>query len=249
MKIAIISDIHEDIERLRKAMSIIEKSNIDEIVCLGDIVGFSVPHYNYFDTKNASECIQIVKQNCKIVIAGNHDLYEAQKIPENKSEFNFPYNWYSLDYKEKKKLANGKVWLCEENSLPSLISKKEREYLYNLPEYVVSNFAGKNILFSHFIYPDITGSRADFRKYEDHFKSHINFMKKHNCNLSFFGHAHTEGIRTFTEETSKVKSFGKLKITNEPQAFIVPCIAKGNQKNGLTVFDTNTMELNIIRLR
>ncbi len=249
MKIAIISDIHEDIERLRKAMSIIEKNNIDEIVCLGDIVGFSVPHYNHFDTKNASECIQIVKSNCKIVIAGNHDLYEARKIPENKSEFNFPDNWYSLDYQERKKLANGKLWLYEENSLPSLISKKEREYLYNLPEYVISDFTGQNILFSHFIYPDIIGSRADYGNYESRFKSHIDFMKKQDCSLSFFGHAHIEGIRTFTTEKSKVKSFGKLKIINEPQAFIVPCIVKGKQKNGITIFNTITMELNIIRLR
>lgn len=249
MRIAIISDIHEDVVRLKKAMSLIEKNNVDEVICLGDIVGFNVPHYNHFDTRNASECIQIVKLNCKIVIAGNHDLYEARKTPKNKSEFDFPSNWYSLDYHEKKKLANGKVWLYEENSLPSLISKNEREYLSSLPEYVISNITGQNILFSHFIYPDITGSRSDFRKYENYFTSHIDFMKKHDCNLSFFGHAHFEGVKVFNNESLKVKSFGKLKISERPQAIICPCIVKGNQKNGIAIFDTNTMKLNVIYLR
>jgi len=39
MKYAIISDIHANLEALKKAMIIIEEKHVDEIVCLGDVVG------------------------------------------------------------------------------------------------------------------------------------------------------------------------------------------------------------------
>ncbi len=43
MKLAIITDIHEDRVNLVKALRMIEKEACDEIACLGDIVGFSTP--------------------------------------------------------------------------------------------------------------------------------------------------------------------------------------------------------------
>ena len=50
MKYAIISDIHSNKHALEKVLDIIDKENVDQIVCLGDIVG-----YNAFP----SECIDI----------------------------------------------------------------------------------------------------------------------------------------------------------------------------------------------
>ena len=111
MKIAIISDIHEDIVSLKKAITIIEKNNADKIACLGDIVGFSVPYYPYIKTRNATECINIIKQNCDIVVAGNHDIYESKRIPNHTAGINYPNNWYSLSYEQREKIANNKIWL------------------------------------------------------------------------------------------------------------------------------------------
>jgi predicted phosphodiesterase len=39
-KIAIISDIHANIEALNEVKKDIEKENVDEVICLGDIVGY-----------------------------------------------------------------------------------------------------------------------------------------------------------------------------------------------------------------
>ena len=55
MKYAIISDIHANLEALNKAMSIIEEKQSDEIVCLGDVVGYGA---------NPNECVDIVRGRC-----------------------------------------------------------------------------------------------------------------------------------------------------------------------------------------
>jgi predicted phosphodiesterase len=40
MRIAIISDIHSNLEALIRALEIIGQHSVDKIVCLGDIVGY-----------------------------------------------------------------------------------------------------------------------------------------------------------------------------------------------------------------
>ena len=66
MKRAFISDIHGNIKALESA---IKQISTDKIYCLGDIVD-RFPHSN--------ECIQLIKENCKATMLGNHDLFSAK---------------------------------------------------------------------------------------------------------------------------------------------------------------------------
>ena len=93
MKIAIITDIHEDLLSLQEAFRQIEKHQCDEIVCLGDISGYSIPYYNYLNRRNAHECLSLIRSNCKIVILGNHDIHAGSIIPSHCNFFDFPDNW------------------------------------------------------------------------------------------------------------------------------------------------------------
>ena len=68
MKIAIISDIHGNLEALRATLKDIEKRKVDKIICLGDIIARVV---------HSKECIELVKANCDIILQGNCDLYFA----------------------------------------------------------------------------------------------------------------------------------------------------------------------------
>ncbi len=68
MRIAIISDIHSNLEALTKTFEIIETKNIDEIVCLGDIVGYGA---------NPNECVELIRKRVKYVVMGNHDYAVA----------------------------------------------------------------------------------------------------------------------------------------------------------------------------
>lgn len=67
-KIAIISDVHANIEAIKLVLSDIEKRGIDKIVCLGDLV----TKYYY-----PSESVDMIKSNCDIVIKGNCDNHVA----------------------------------------------------------------------------------------------------------------------------------------------------------------------------
>ncbi len=64
MKYAIISDIHSNLEALTKALEIIDQKSVDEIICLGDIIGYGA---------NPNECMALIRQRCSTVIKGNHD--------------------------------------------------------------------------------------------------------------------------------------------------------------------------------
>lgn len=248
MKFGIISDIHEDIVSLEKALVHIEKTGCDEIICLGDIIGFSIPSFAYYEDRNASKCIDIVRQNCKYIVAGNHDLYPAHIIPEFNAGFNYPENWYDLDYSERKTLAGEEVWLNEENELNPLISKKDQAFLKQLPEFLVVKTSDINLFLSHYLYPDLSGSH---RQYYENFgpqEPHLDFINSNNALIGFSGHKHIEGFYKKDSVNSENYEFGSYELKKELQWIVGPCIANGKNKNGFMIFDTESFTLDVIPL-
>ncbi len=248
MKLGIVSDIHEDAIRLEEAIAILGKKACSEIACLGDIIGFSFPNFGFYKTRNAIRCVEIIKSNCKYVVAGNHDLFPVGKIPQYNAGFNYPKNWYELDYEERLALAGEEVWLNEENEFNTLIGKKEKEYILGLPEFLLIKAGNISILLSHFLYPDLSGSHRKFYENFGPVQDHLDFIKKNNCSIGFSGHKHVEGIYRFKNSTSDKFAFGKIQLDRDLQWIVGPCIANGKHENGFMVFDTNTLELEIIPL-
>jgi len=64
MKIAIISDIHANLEAFEAVLAEIESIAPDEIYCLGDIVGYNA---------NPNECAELIRKKNIPSIMGNHD--------------------------------------------------------------------------------------------------------------------------------------------------------------------------------
>ena len=64
MKIALISDIHANLEALQATLDAIRAEGAERIVCLGDIVGYNT---------DAAACIALLRQAGAVCIAGNHD--------------------------------------------------------------------------------------------------------------------------------------------------------------------------------
>lgn len=64
MKRALISDIHSNFEALQVVLDDIEQQQVDEIYCLGDIIGYG---------PNPRECLDRVMDVCRATILGNHD--------------------------------------------------------------------------------------------------------------------------------------------------------------------------------
>src|SRR5262245_34946520 len=71
MKLAIISDIHANLEALQATLQHISAQTVDRIVCLGDIVGYNA---------NPAECISLLREFDVLCIAGNHDRAVTRQI-------------------------------------------------------------------------------------------------------------------------------------------------------------------------
>ncbi|MFH2143527.1 MAG: metallophosphoesterase [Bacteroidota bacterium] len=245
MIIGLISDIHEDIVSLRKAINYLNSIKVDEIVCLGDITGYSDLHYYPIkETRNASECIKVISENCKYVVGGNHDYFSARQIPVFKAGFTYPDNWYLLKPSERKKLSANKLWFYEDEEIPGNLNDDDLIFLSGLPEFKIID----NILLSHFIYPDLSGATMKFPKSKRFFKNHLNFQLEKSCDISFCGHAHYGGIALATRKKFNILAFGTYKIDSFPCCVSLPCIANCAIINGVTIFDTNTYELKVQNL-
>ena len=73
--IAVISDIHGNLEALKSVLEDIKKRNIEKIICLGDIIAKG---------SNQKECLELIKENCQIVLRGNCDEFFSLDIDINK---------------------------------------------------------------------------------------------------------------------------------------------------------------------
>lgn len=247
MKIALISDIHEDITRLQKAFQLIEEKKCDEIVCLGDIVGYSYLNYNFPTTKNASECIKLVKSNCKIVVAGNHDFFSIKRLPNYKAGIEYPENWYELNFDERRNILQEKIWDYSFDLKPNL-KESDIEYLSKLLEIEIAEFNGENILLSHFLFPDLNGSTTNYPKNTNDLSEHFSLMAENNCNFSFSGHGHYNGIMIANENNIGLNDFGISKLKGEKNWASIPCIAKGKRRNGFVIFHLNDRIVETVEL-
>ena len=61
---AIISDVHSNIEALQAVLADIAEQGGQEILCLGDIIGYG---------PNPEECIDLIERACRFSLSGNHD--------------------------------------------------------------------------------------------------------------------------------------------------------------------------------
>ncbi|SHH12581.1 metallophosphoesterase family protein [Clostridium grantii] len=121
MKIAVISDIHGNLEALKKAVQDIEKRKVNTIVCAGDLVGYG-PYQNevieYINSKN----ILLIYGNYDAAVA-NNDVNFIKDTPFNK---NFALPWSV-----------------------NTVSEENKNWLKKLPESITLAINGKVIKVVH----------------------------------------------------------------------------------------------------
>lgn len=64
MRLALISDIHGNLEALTAVLRDIEQVGVNEIACLGDVVGYGC---------DPQACLDLINRTCRIKLLGNHD--------------------------------------------------------------------------------------------------------------------------------------------------------------------------------
>ena len=68
MRVAVISDVHGNLQALEAVLEQAGATGFDELWCLGDIVGYGA---------RPRECLALVRERSAICLGGNHDLVVA----------------------------------------------------------------------------------------------------------------------------------------------------------------------------
>lgn len=102
-RIAVISDIHGNLEATKKVLLDIKNRGINKVICLGDIIAKGT---------HPNECVDLIKENCFMVVSGNTDRY-----------FTSEHDMEALPELEQKRINWNRQLLTEEN----------RKYLQSLP--------------------------------------------------------------------------------------------------------------------
>ncbi|MBE0645572.1 MAG: metallophosphoesterase family protein [Bacteroidetes bacterium] len=72
MRLAIISDIHANLEALERVLEDTELMQADRLVCLGDIIGYG---------SDPAACVALLRERADICVLGNHDA-AVFSVPE-----------------------------------------------------------------------------------------------------------------------------------------------------------------------
>ena len=71
VRLALVSDVHANLEALQATLADIAAQAADRVVCLGDIVGYNT---------RPAECIALIRDGKVLCVAGNHDLAVSGRI-------------------------------------------------------------------------------------------------------------------------------------------------------------------------
>lgn len=115
-RIAVIADIHSNLQALEAVCRRIDTLNCQEIFCLGDIVGYGI---------EPSECLQIVENRNMVCVQGNHDAHVSEE--GNGGAFGFNYGALQAVAHNRKKLSSDQLKFLKE--LPSTLTWDEKTML------------------------------------------------------------------------------------------------------------------------
>ena len=68
MKVAVVSDVHANLEALQAVLAAIDEAGVDQLWSLGDAVGYGA---------RPSRCMALLRRHADVQLAGNHDLVAA----------------------------------------------------------------------------------------------------------------------------------------------------------------------------
>ena len=111
MRIAILSDLHANLEATEAVLADANECGCTDFICLGDVVGYNA---------NPHECVEIVQKLECPVVKGNHD--EQASLEESSRDFN-PLAEMAINWTREQLTDSDKQWLRD---LP--LSREVRDF-------------------------------------------------------------------------------------------------------------------------
>lgn len=173
-KIAIISDIHGNLEALKVVLKDIKERNIEKIFCLGDIVAKGT---------HQEECVNLVRENCDVILKGNCDDYFTSKIDrETKPEI------------ELKRID----WIN------SKLSDESKNFLKSLPYSFEFYLSGRLVRLFHATPNKINGFVGNIDTLDRLYSLFLpskNTISNKKADVVVYGHIHTPFIQRIYNRT------------------------------------------------
>ena len=173
-KIAIISDIHGNLEALKVVLKDIKERNIEKIFCLGDIVAKGT---------HQEECVNLVRENCDVILKGNCDDYFTSKIDrETKPEI------------ELKRID----WIN------SKLSDESKNFLKSLPYSFEFYLSGRLVRLFHATPNKINGFVGNIDTIDRLYSLFLpskNTISNKKADVVVYGHIHTPFIQRIYNRT------------------------------------------------
>jgi len=191
MRIAILGDIHGNLHALESVEKDIKQQGVDEIICLGDTLNFGA---------FPKECLDWVKENCSVVLRGEHDTFVA--MCED----------IILTNPEAIKAAD---WVYDQ------LSQKDLEYISNLP----TDLDYRDFIITH-DEPSVPGSMYFITSLRDAKDS----MSCYQEQICFYGHIHIPLIFIKTEESIKILQDVDRYQLKDNEKYLVNCGSIGQPR-------------------
>ena len=167
-RIAIISDIHGNLEALKSVLDDIKERNINRIFCLGDIIAKGT---------HQQECVDLVKEKCEVIIKGNCDEYFTSDI--------------DLSTKTPSEI-NRITW--SKNKL----NDETKKYLNNLPYCYEFYMSGRLVRLVHAHPEKIDKFAGNIDKIDrlyELFLPSCNTISNEKADVLIYGHIHTPYVQ------------------------------------------------------
>lgn len=163
MKIALISDIHANLQALEAVWDDAQAQSPDEIYCLGDLVGYGA---------NPNETIEFIRAMNIPTIMGNYDNGVGHDLDS-----------CGCAYTDKRleRLGELSIWWSRGHT-----TEQNKEYLQSLPQELRLREDGNDILLVH-------GSPRSLHEYLPEERPTATFeriAKVADCDIMLFGHTH-----------------------------------------------------------
>ncbi len=174
MKIAMISDIHGNLEALKTVISDCKKRGVDRIFCLGDIIAKGT---------HSKECLDLIRDNCDVIIKGNTDDF----FPRDHN--------YSLLEEDR---VNHIKWVVQD------LTKEDKKFLLGLPFSYEFYMSGSLVRMFHATPSEIYNFVAPMDKFSvkrGMFEPSEYTLSNEVADIVIYGHTHMQALNKFYNKT------------------------------------------------
>lgn len=193
MKIAVMADVHANINALREVLKDIEGQDVDRIICLGDLVGYAT---------FPNEVINLIRENDILTIQGNYDESVAEDLMA-----------CGCDYDDAKKMeqAGMSLFWHQEHVTPT-----NKEWLKNLPKEKRLEIEGRDVYLVH-------GSPRKNNEYLKRDNEAIyEILDEYDFDILLCGHTHKPYFKAIGDRyVVNAGSAGKPKHGNPRATYII----------------------------